>query len=86
MDGRRADGTLGDSLRIRHVHCQSQGRVSTDAGVGYQAGRNGDDMALAGEMATPPVSGQQLKKLGLGVDFSCIDTGPRPEVFSQGGF
>lgn len=63
-EGPRKELTLRHRLGIRQVRIGVI-EVAPKARVGDQAGRHGQDVALAAELAPPPVRGEQISKFGL---------------------
>lgn len=60
--------TLLDCLRVRHVHGQLHGTVTSDARIGNQAWRNCDNAGRAAQLTTPIVCTKELRELGSTVD------------------
>lgn len=60
--------TFVNRLCIRHVKRQLHPGPSTDICPRDKTGRDGHDVALAEELAAPPVGAEELRELGIRVD------------------
>jgi hypothetical protein len=59
--------TLRDGLGIRRSGRQLDAAATSESGSGNQAGRDGDNIADARELSTPPVRAEELHKLCRGI-------------------
>lgn len=56
--------TCSNWLCIRHIHGELQSAVSTKASARNQAWRTGYNVALAGQLAAPPMGIKELNEFG----------------------
>lgn len=66
--------TFRNRLRIRHIR-RHKPKPLREARAGDKPRRDGHDIALARELAAPPVGGEELRKLCRGVDRAHVRAG-----------